>query len=110
MSLKHISNLSLACSRSLASDVLTGPAEGEGLGGLQLAQPPPPHFFENYKELLRKKCFQPLPPPPPHTNFESLVSPSSFKIAPRALAESIINLRIISVLVERDPVGAHDVS
>ena len=46
----------------------TGPAEGEGLEGLEGLQPP--HFFENYKELLRKKCFQ---PPPPH--FESLVTP-----------------------------------
>ena len=35
-----------------------GPAEGEGLGGLQ-----PPHLFGNFKELLRKRCFQPPPPP-----------------------------------------------
>ena len=46
----------------------SGPAEGEGLGGgLQ-----PPHFFGNFKELLRKRCFQPPHPPfwvtiqPPH--------------------------------------------
>ena len=47
----------------------SGPAEGEGLGGLQ-----PPHFFGNFKELLRKRCFQSPhfeslfspPPPPPH--------------------------------------------
>ena len=32
-------------------------ARGGGGGGLQPI--PPPHFFENYKELLRKKCFQP---------------------------------------------------
>ena len=51
-----------------------GPAEGEGLGGLQ----PPPHFFGNFKELLRKRCFQPL-------HFESLFSPPTFKVAPRAL-------------------------
>ena len=37
-----------------------------------------PHFFENYKELLRKKCFQPphfgslvSPPPPPPPHFQS---------------------------------------
>ena len=36
---------------------------GAGGGGASA-----PHFFENYKELLRKKCLQ-----PPH--FESLVSP-----------------------------------
>ena len=55
---------------------LSGPAEGEGLGGLQ-----PPHFFGNFKELLRKRCFQ-----PPH--FESLFAPPpppTFKVAPRAL-------------------------
>ena len=40
-----------------------GPALGKGQGGLQ-----PPHFFGNFKELLRTRCFQ-----PPH--FESLVSP-----------------------------------
>ena len=55
---------------------MSGPAEGEGLGELQ-----PPHFFGNFKELLRKRCFQPplfeslfAPPPPP-----------TFKVAPRAL-------------------------
>ena len=52
-----------------------GPRRGRGRGGLQ---PPPPHFFGNFKELLRKGCFQ-----PPH--FESLVSPPTFKVAPRAL-------------------------
>ena len=46
---------------------------GEGAGGLQ-----PPHFFGNFKELLRKRCFQ-LP------HFESLFSPPTFKVAPRAL-------------------------
>ena len=51
-----------------------GPRRGRGWGGLS----PPPHFFENYKELLRKKYFQ-----PPH--FESLVSSPTFKVAPRAL-------------------------
>ena len=56
----------------------SGPVEGEGLGGGRFSPPPPPHFFENYKELLRKKCFQ-----PPH--FGSLVSPPTFKVAPRAL-------------------------
>ena len=52
--------------------------KGEGQGGFSL---PPPHFFGNFKELLRKRCFQ--PPPPPH--FESLVSPPTFKVAPRPL-------------------------
>ena len=61
------------------TDHMTGPAEGEGQGGLQ----PPPHFFGNIKELLRKRCFQ-----PPH--FEPLASPPlppppTFKVAPRAL-------------------------
>ena len=37
-----------------------------------------PQFFGNFKELLRKSCFQ-----PPH--FESLFSPPTFKVAPRAL-------------------------
>ena len=31
---------------------------GGGAGGGASAHPPP-HFFENYKEFLRKKCFQP---------------------------------------------------
>ena len=57
-----------------------GPRRGRGWGGFS---PPPPHFFENYKELLRKKCFQ-----PPH--FESLVSPPTFKIALRALANCML--------------------
>ena len=50
-----------------------GPAEGEGLGGLQ----PHPTFLKII-ELLRKKCFQP-------PQFESLVSPHTFKVAPQAL-------------------------
>ena len=66
--------------------ILTGPAEGEGLGGLQ-----PPHFFGNFKELLRKRCFQ-----PPH--FESLFSPPppppTFKVAPRALSNVLITERL----------------
>ena len=57
-----------------------GPAEGEGQGGA--SAPPPPHFFGNFKELLRKRCFQPPPSPPPH--FESLVSPPLSEVAPRA--------------------------
>ena len=32
------------------------------------------------------------------------------EVASVRCAESVINLRIIGVLVERDPVGAHDVS
>ena len=52
---------------------ISGPAEGEGQGVLQ-----PPHFFRNFKELLRKICFQP-------PDFESLFSPPTFKVAPRAL-------------------------
>ena len=47
---------------------------GAGGGGLQ-----PPIFFGNFKELLRKRCFQ-----PPH--FESLISPPTFKVAPRAVS------------------------
>ena len=37
-----------------------------------------PHYFGNFKELLRKRCFQ-----QPH--FESLFNPPTFKVAPRAL-------------------------
>ena len=65
----------------------SGPAEGEGLGGLQ-----PPHFFENYKELLRKKCFQ-----PPH--FELLVSPPTFKVAARALLLGSMHCVINSLIL-----------
>ena len=51
---------------------------GGGAGeGLQ-----PPHFFGNFKELLRKRCFQ-----PPH--FKSLFSPPTFKVAPRALYKNV---------------------
>ena len=51
-----------------------GDERGEGGGRLQ-----PPHFLKNYKELLRKRCFQ-----PPH--FEPLVS-LTFKVAPRSLID-----------------------
>ena len=56
----------LLVSRQVASAYIIsvqGPRRGRGWGGLQ-----PPHFFGNFKELLRKRCFQ-----PPH--FESLFSP-----------------------------------
>ena len=58
--------------------LLQGPRRGRGSF----------HFFGNFKELLRKRCFQHPPPPPPthtHTHFESLVSSPTFKVAPRAL-------------------------
>ena len=70
----------------------TGPAEGEGQGGLQS-----PHFFGNFKELLRKRCFH-----APH--FESQFSPPTFKVAPRALMENE-NYCIkswVSLLLERE--------
>ena len=51
-----------------------GPRRGEG--GLQA------HFFENFKELLRKRCFQPPPPPPLGVTSQP---PPTFKVAPRAL-------------------------
>ena len=54
---------------------LPGPAE-VGVAGEASS---PPHFFGNFKELLRKRCFQ-----PPH--FESLVRSPTFKVVPRALA------------------------
>ena len=57
---------------------ISGPAEGEGEWVLQ-----PPHFFRNFKELLRKRCFQPPPPPPPTLSHYS--APPTFKVAPRAL-------------------------
>ena len=40
-----------------------GPQRGRDWGGGASA-PPLPHFFENYKELLRKSVFSPPPPPP----------------------------------------------
>ena len=69
---------------------MSGPAEGEGLGGIQ---PPPPHVFGNFKELLRKRCFQ-----PPH--FESLFSPPTFKVAPRALYVNVIGLVSVPLYCE----------
>ena len=54
------------------SAVRQGPRRGRGRGASA------PHFYGNFKELLRKRCFQ-----PPH--FESLFSPLIFKVAPRAL-------------------------
>ena len=45
---------------------ISGPAEGEGQGVLQ-----PPHFFRNFKELLRKRCFQPPPPPPTLSHYSA---------------------------------------
>ena len=66
--LRHLPSCTIVISHLMQ---ITGPAEGEGA----------PHFFGNFKELLRKRCFQ-----PPH--FESLVSPPIFKVAPRALNKS----------------------
>ena len=36
-----------------------GPRRGRGWGASAPPPPPPPHFFGNFKELLRKRCFQP---------------------------------------------------
>ena len=64
--------------------------EGGGAGGgLQ-----PPHFFGNFKELLRERCFQ-----PPH--FESLVSYPTFKVAPRALY-TLLLLLFFRIYVESE--------
>ena len=70
---------------------------GAGGGGLQ----PPPHLFRNFKELLRKRIFQ-----PPH--FEPLVSPPpppppTFKVAPRALPVGFKSKRFVSeILLARE--------
>ena len=56
-----------------------------GCGGRGSGSVKPYHFVENYKELLRKKCFQLLSPPPSPSYFESLVSPTTFKVAPRSM-------------------------
>ena len=74
------------------------PRGGRGAGGLQ-----PHHLFENYKELLRKRCFQPPPPSPPHTHFEPLVSPpppspATFKVGPRSLFKSLLPTRTLTRL------------
>ena len=52
----------------------SGPAEGEGLVGFSFPPPKKKNF-----ELLKESVFS----PPPH--FESLVIPSTFKVAPRSL-------------------------
>ena len=61
------------------------PAEGERLGVGASAHPHPLPLFENCKELLRKRCFQPR-------HFESLVSLPIFKVAPRSLSLSASKL------------------
>ena len=66
-----------------------GPRRGRGWGGF--SPPPPPTFFGNCKELLRKRCFQ-----PPH--FESLFSPPTFKVAPRALSSSELVTQSVTLL------------
>ena len=54
-----------------------GPRRGRGWGGFSL-----PTFLKIIKSYWGRSVFSP-PPPPPH--FESLVSPPTFKVAPRAL-------------------------
>ena len=46
-------------------EMFQGPQRGRGFGGFSPSPPLHPHFFGNFKELLRKRCFQPPPPPPP---------------------------------------------
>ena len=78
------------------------PIRARGGGGAGRASAPPPpthtHFFGNFKELLRKRCFQP-PSPLPH--FESLFSPPTFKVAPRALPIALHQSLLISSCGER---------
>ena len=69
------------------SQLVPGPAAGEGQGGLQ----PPPTFFGNFEELLRKRCFQ-----IPH--FESLISPPTFKVAPQACVHNFTEEKMFSVI------------
>ena len=65
------SSIYWAVDRNISSSIqilpaLQGPRRGRGWG--DFSPPPPTHthtFFGNFKELLRKRCFQP-PPPPPH--------------------------------------------
>ena len=73
---------------SVTSPIVPGPTEGGSRGGFS---PHPPFFFGNFKELLRKICFQ-----PPH--FESLVSPPTFKVASRALSAAYVQLCFKSFL------------
>ena len=52
-------------------------------------------FSEYYKELLRKRCFQPPLPPPPQLHFQSPVkafSAPTFKVAPRSLKKELDNM------------------
>ena len=64
------------CVGSLCPAVLTSKLHIRARGGGE-GQRAPPHFFENYEELLRKRVFSPPPPPPPpththtHTHFQS---------------------------------------
>ena len=79
-------------------DLIPGPGEGPGGGGLQ-----PPHFFGNFKQLLRKLCFQ-----PPH--FESLFSPpphfQSSSAGPEFMGRSVSSSRL-TVLVNRWDLCVH---
>ena len=50
-----IRNRSVAIKRWITSE--QGPWRGRGRGGF--SPPPPPHFFRNFKELLRNRIFQP---------------------------------------------------
>ena len=60
-----------------------------------------PHFFENYKELLRKRCFQTPPPlwvtsqptsPPFTPSTHTHTHTHTFKLAPRSLYTAFILL------------------
>ena len=61
------------CGKGGDRHILMSNTRARGGGGVK-----PPHFFGIFKELLRKRCFQ-----PPH--FESLFSPPTFKVALWAL-------------------------
>ena len=79
----HIQSLSMSLPPESLSYSSTCRARGEGGAGGGGFTPPPPHthFFENYIELLRKRCFQ-----PPH--FESLASPPPSPLPPHFQSSS----------------------
>ena len=72
----------------------SGPAKGLGEGAGP-PSPPPLHFFENYKELLRKDVF--IPPPTPHSQ-SLIVRPPHLPPPPPPLTHTHTQFQSSSVL------------
>ena len=68
-----------------------------GRGAEGASAPPPPHFFGNFKELLRKRCFQ----PPTSGHFESLVSPPHFRSSSASPAQYTLSFFGFTKTVKR---------